>query len=97
MLLFNNFKLGNPYLLHTPRTNYKTNVQIPRILIRIMRKILEFGALRVFRVAKGDCTGAASTCVCQRAGMVVVHKFLHDEYNVDNKVVFQNTPTSVLP
>jgi hypothetical protein len=29
--------------------------------------------------------------------MVVVHKFLHDEYNVDNKVVFQNTPTSVLP
>ena len=44
-------------------------------------------------MAKGDCTGAASTRVCQRAGMVGVHKLLCDEYKVDNKVVFQNTPS----
>jgi hypothetical protein len=25
--------------------------------------------------------------------MMTVHKFLYDEYNVDKKVVFQNTPT----
>jgi len=25
--------------------------------------------------------------------MVAVHKALYDEYKVDNKVVFQNTPT----
>ena len=32
---------------------------------------------------------AVSTRVCQRAGMVEVHKLLHDEYKVDIKVVFQ--------
>jgi hypothetical protein len=58
-----------------------------------MRKSLEVGALQGFKVAKGDCTGAASTRVCQRAGMVAVHKMLYDEYRLDNKVVFQNTPT----
>jgi hypothetical protein len=63
------------------------------LAIRIMRKSLEVGALRGFKLAKGDCTGAASTRVCQRAGMVAVHKLLYDEYKVDNKVVFQNTPT----
>jgi len=46
-------------------------------------------------VAKGDCTGAVSTRVCHRAGMVAVYKLMYDEYNVDNKVVFQNTPTTV--
>jgi hypothetical protein len=25
--------------------------------------------------------------------MVAVHKLLYDEYKMDNKVVFQNTPT----
>jgi hypothetical protein len=27
--------------------------------------------------------------------MVGVHKLLYDQYKVDNKVVFQNTPTTV--
>jgi hypothetical protein len=58
-----------------------------------MKKCLEVGALRGLRVAKADCTGKVSTRVCQRAGMVAVHKLLYDEYKVDNKVVFQNTPT----
>jgi len=53
------------------------------------------GALRGIRVAKGDCTGAVSARVCQRAGMVAVHKLLYDQYKVDNKVVFQNAPTTV--
>jgi hypothetical protein len=60
-----------------------------------MRKILEIGALRGFRVAKGDSTGAVSTRVCQRVGMMAVHKLLYDQYKVGNKVVFQNTPTRV--
>jgi hypothetical protein len=55
-----------------------------------MWKILEFGALRCFSAARGDCTGTVSTRVCQRADMVAVHKLLYDEYKVDNKVVFQN-------
>jgi hypothetical protein len=59
-----------------------------------MRKVLEFGALQLFRVSKGDCTGAVSTRVCQRAGMMAVHKLLYDRYKVGNKVVFQNTPTT---
>ena len=58
-----------------------------------MRKSLEVGALGGFKLAKGDCTGAASTRVCQRSGMVAVHKLLYDQYTVDNKVVFRNTPT----
>ena len=65
----------------------------PGLALRIMRKSLEVGALRGFTAAKGDCTGAVSTRVCQRAGMVAVHKLLYDEYKVDNKVVFKNTPT----
>jgi hypothetical protein len=64
----------------------------PGLGLEIMRKSLEVGALRGFRAAKGDCTGAVSTRVCQRAGMVPVHKLLYDEYKVDGKVVFQNTP-----
>jgi hypothetical protein len=58
-----------------------------------MRESLEVGALRGFKAAKAKCTGAMSTRVCQRAGMVAVHTLLYDEYKVDNKVVFQNTPT----
>jgi hypothetical protein len=34
-----------------------------------------------------------STRVRQHAGMVVVHKLLYIKYKVNNKVVFQNTPT----
>jgi hypothetical protein len=60
---------------------------------RIMRRSLEVGALGGFKVAKGDCAGSASTWVCQRAGMAVVHKLLYDQYKVDNKVVFSDTPT----
>jgi hypothetical protein len=63
------------------------------LALTIMRKSLEVGALRWFKAVKGDCTGAVSTRVCQRAGMVAVHKLLYDVYKVDNKVVFQNTPT----
>jgi len=55
---------------------------------------MEVGDLGGFRAAKGDCTGAMSTRVCQRAGMVAVHKLLYDQYKVDKKVVFQNTPTT---
>jgi hypothetical protein len=58
-----------------------------------MRKSLEFGAIRGFRAAKGDCTGPVSVHVCKRAGLVAVHKLLYDEYKMDNKVVFQNTST----
>jgi hypothetical protein len=57
-----------------------------------MWKILEFGALRSFRAARGDCTGTVSTRVCQRAGIEAVHKLQYDEYKLDNKVVFQNKP-----
>jgi hypothetical protein len=46
--------------------------------------------LRSFRAARGDCTGAVSTRVCQRADIQAVHKLQYDEYKVDNKVVFQN-------
>jgi len=94
MLLFNNYELRNPYLLHTPPANDTKIFKSPGLAVRI-KKILEVGALRVFRVTKGDCTGAASTRVCQRAGMVAAHNLLYDEYKVDNKVVFENTPTTV--
>jgi hypothetical protein len=60
-----------------------------------MRKFLEVGDMGGFKAAKRDCTGGVSTRVCQRAGMVAVQNLLYDEYKVDNKVVFQNTPTSV--
>jgi len=50
--------------------------------------------MRCIRVATGDCTGAVSTRVCQSAGMVAEHKLLYDQYKVDKKVVFQNTPTT---
>jgi hypothetical protein len=93
MLLFNTYELGNPYVLHIPRTNDKKMFKSPGLALRIMRKSLEVGALTGFKVAKGDCTGATSTRVCQRSGMVAVHKLLYDEYKVDNKVVFKNTPT----
>ena len=46
---------------------------------------MEVGDLGGFRAAKGDCTGAMSTRVCQRAGMVAVHKLLYDQYKVDKK------------
>jgi hypothetical protein len=69
--------------------------KFPGLSLTIMRKSLEVGALRGFKAAKGDCTGAVSTRVCQRAGMVAVHKLLYDEYKVDNKVVFHNIPTRV--
>jgi hypothetical protein len=69
------------------------NSQIFMAGIRIIRKIMEFGALRGFKGSKGDCAGAVSTRVCQRAGMMAVHKLLYDQYEVCNKVVFQNTPT----
>ena len=93
MSLFHTNEPANPYLLHIPPTNDTKMFKSPGLAIRIMRQSLEVGALRGFRVAKADCTGAASTRVCQRAGMVAVHKLLYDEYKVDNKVVFQNTPT----
>jgi hypothetical protein len=92
MLLFNTYELGNSYLLHIPRTNDTKIFKSSGLAVRILRKSLEVGALRGFKLAKGDCTGAASSRVCQRAGMVAVHKLLYDEYKVDNKVVFQNTP-----
>jgi hypothetical protein len=60
---------------------------------RIMRRSLEVGALGGFKVAKGECTGAASARLCQRAGMVAGHKLLYVQYKVDNKVVFRDTPT----
>jgi GNAT superfamily N-acetyltransferase len=63
------------------------------LAVKIMRKSLEFGAIRGFRAAKGDCTGPVSVHVCKRAGLVAVHKLLYDEYKMDNKVVFQNTST----
>jgi len=93
MSLFNTYELANTYLLHIPRKNDTKMFKSPGLAKRIMRKSLEVGALRGFRAAKGDCTGAVSTRVCQRAGMVAVHKLLYDEYKVDNKVVFKNTPT----
>jgi len=93
MLLFNSYELKNPYLLHTPPTNDTKIFKSPGLAVRI-KKFLEVGDLRVFRVAKGDCTGAASTRVCQRAGMLAMHKLLYDEYKMDKKVVFQNTPTT---
>ena len=93
MLLFNTYEAGTPYLLHTPPTYDKNMFNSPGLAVEIMGKSLEIGALRGFRAAKGDCTGPASTRVCQRAGMVAVHKLLYDEYKVDNKVVFQSTPT----
>jgi hypothetical protein len=65
------------------------------LVVRIMRTILEFASLRVFRAAKGDCTGAASTRVLHRLGMMTVHKLLYDQYKVDNKVVFQNKPRRI--
>jgi hypothetical protein len=65
------------------------------LFVRIMRTILEFGALRVFRAAKLDFTGAASTPVLQRLGMTTVHKLLYDQYKVDNKVVFRNKPRRI--
>jgi hypothetical protein len=92
-LLFNNYNLGNLYVLHALSTNDTKIFKSLRVAVRIIRKFLEFGDLRGFRMTKGKCTGAVSTRVCQRAGMVVVHKLLYDEYKVDNKVVFQNTPT----
>jgi len=92
-LLFNTYELRNPYLLSAPPTNDTNMFKSPGLAIKIMRKSLEVGALRGFKAAKGDCTGAASTRVCQRAGLVAVHKLLYDEYKVDNKMVFQNTPT----
>jgi len=58
------------------------------LVVRIMRTILEFGALRSFRAANGDCTGAVSTRVCQRASMVAVYNLLYDRYKVDKIVVF---------
>ena len=93
MLLCNTYVLRNPYLLHTSPTNDTKMFKSPGLALKIMTKSLEVGAVRGFKVAKGDCTGAVSTRVCQRAGMVAVHKLLYDEYKVDNKVVFQNTPT----
>ena len=94
MLLFNNYELENPYILHTPHTNDKTNVQIPSGGRKNNEKILEFRAMRCIRVATGDCTGAVSTPACERAGMVAVNRLLYDQYKEDNKVVFQNTPTN---
>jgi len=67
----------------------------PGLAVRIIRKILEVGDLGGFRAAKRDCIGALSTRVCQRAGMVAAPKLLYDQYKVDEKVVFQNTPTTV--
>jgi len=93
MLLCDIYKLGNPYLSHTRPTNDTKLFKSPGLAGKIMRKSLEVGATRGLKVAKGDCTGAVSTRVCQRAGMVAVHKLLYDEYKVDNKVIFQNTPT----
>ena len=93
MSLFNTYELANTYLLHIPRTNDTKMFKSPGLAVRIMRKYPEVAALRGFRAAKGARTGAVSTRFCQRAGMVAVHKLLYDKYKVDNKVVFQNTPT----
>ena len=92
-MLFNTYEVGNPYLLHTPPTNDTKIFRSPGLAKKIMRKSLEFGAIRGFRAAKGDCTGPVSARICERAGLVAVHKLLYDEYKVNNKVVFQNTPT----
>jgi len=54
MLLFNNFEIGNPYLLHTPRTNYKTNVQIPKGGGKNNEKNPGIWSLASFRMAKGE-------------------------------------------
>jgi hypothetical protein len=94
MFLFNNYQLGNQNILHTSSNSSKM-FKYPWQAARIMRKILEVEDMGGFRVAKADCTGGVSTRVCQRAGMVAVHKLLYDEYKVDNKVVFQNTTTRV--
>ena len=74
-----------------PSYKWHKNVQIPRVDQKNNEKLS--GALRGIRVAKGDCTGAVSTRVCQRAGIVAVYKLLYNKYKVGNKVVFQNTPT----
>jgi len=93
MLLCDIYELGNPYLSHTRPTNDTKLFKSPGLGVKLIRKSLEVGAQRGFRVAKGDCTSPVSPRVCQRAGMVAVHKLLYDEYKVDNKVVYQNTPT----
>jgi hypothetical protein len=60
-----------------------------------MRKILEIRDVSGFRAGERNSIGAMSTRICERAGMVAVHKLLYDEYKVDKKLVFQNTPTRV--
>ena len=70
MSLFNTYELANTYLLHIPRTNDTKMFKSPGLAKRIMRIYPEVGALWGFRIAKGDCTGAASTCLstCRHGG-----------------------------
>ena len=79
MSLFNTYELANTYLLHIPRTNDTKMFKTPGLAKRIMRIYPEVGAFGGFRAAKEDCTGAVSTCVCERAGMVAVRNLLYEE------------------
>jgi hypothetical protein len=54
MLLFNNYQLGNPYMLHTSHSNATKMFKSLWLAVRIMRKILEIEDLGGFMAANRD-------------------------------------------
>jgi hypothetical protein len=97
MWLFNSYQLGNPYILHTSPSNSTKIFKSSWLAVRIMRKILEFGDVGGFRAGKRNCIGAMSTRICERAGMVAVHRLLYDEYEVDKKWYSKTHQQEFLP
>ena len=58
----------------------------------MVRASLEIGAKQGLRAAKADCTGPASAAACRKAGMERVHLLAYDDYQVNGKVAFKDTP-----